>query len=151
MIEGVKIRPLRRIADPRGDILHMMRSDWDEFAGFGEIYFSCVAPGAIKAWRKHTRMTLQLAVPVGRVLMAMIDDRPESPTHRQIASLELGETEDAYRLVCVPPGVWCGYFGLGPGTAMMANCASIPHDPTEAEKADPSDPNLAFPWPAAPA
>ena len=29
--------------------MHMLRRDGDVFEAFGEIYFSCVFPGAIKA------------------------------------------------------------------------------------------------------
>ncbi len=49
MIDGVLIRPLKIIPDSRGQIMHMLRSDSPGFAGFGEVYFSCIEPGAIKA------------------------------------------------------------------------------------------------------
>ena len=50
MIEGVKITPLRQILDERGKVMHMLRNNDAHFQSFGEIYFSCVYPGAIKAW-----------------------------------------------------------------------------------------------------
>ena len=50
MINGVVITPLRQIADERGKVMHMLRNDAVHFSAFGEIYFSCVYPGAIKAW-----------------------------------------------------------------------------------------------------
>ena len=50
MIEGVRITPLRQIPDERGTVMHMLRADAPHFEGFGEIYFSWVYPGAIKAW-----------------------------------------------------------------------------------------------------
>ena len=49
MIDGVKIIPLRTIADERGKIMHMMKATDPHFKGFGEIYFSCAWPGTIKA------------------------------------------------------------------------------------------------------
>ena len=33
--------------------MHMLRSDLQNFIKFGEIYFSCTYPGAIKAWHLH--------------------------------------------------------------------------------------------------
>src|SRR5580700_8468517 len=67
MIDGVVITPLRQIADERGKVMHMLRADSPVFKEFGEIYFSVVEPGAIKAWHIHTRMTLNYAVPVGKI------------------------------------------------------------------------------------
>ena len=53
MIDGVQVLPLRRIADERGTIFHMMRKTDAHFQEFGEIYFSSVYEGAIKGWHKH--------------------------------------------------------------------------------------------------
>ena len=63
MIEGVIVTPLRQILDERGKIMHMMRRDSPVSESFGEIYFSCIHPGAIKAWHVHKQMTLNYAVP----------------------------------------------------------------------------------------
>ena len=49
MIEGVKITPLKQIKDERGKIMHMLRSDSKIFKKFGEIYFSTVNKGFVKA------------------------------------------------------------------------------------------------------
>ena len=54
MIEGVMITPLKQIFDERGKVMHMLRADSPTFSGFGEIYFSCTYPGAIKAWHMHS-------------------------------------------------------------------------------------------------
>ena len=48
MIEGVVVQPLRRIADERGSVMHMLRAGDAWFTGFGEIYFSTVYPGVVK-------------------------------------------------------------------------------------------------------
>ena len=37
MIDGVVIKPLRRIVDERGKIMHMLRNDDPGFESFGEI------------------------------------------------------------------------------------------------------------------
>jgi dTDP-4-dehydrorhamnose 3,5-epimerase len=39
-IDGAIVKPLRKIADERGAIFHMLRRDDPEFQEFGEIYFS---------------------------------------------------------------------------------------------------------------
>jgi dTDP-4-dehydrorhamnose 3,5-epimerase len=133
-IEGVSVRPLRRIEDPRGAVLHMLRADDPWFEHFGEIYFSAVHAGEVRAWRRHTRLTSNLAVPTGSIRLALVDGRPGSPTAGQ--RLEIDTGDGAYALVTIPPGVWTGWQGLGPATALVANCATEPHDPDEVERAD---------------
>jgi dTDP-4-dehydrorhamnose 3,5-epimerase len=144
MIDGVKITPLKQIVDERGKIMHMLRSDAKVFEKFGEIYFSGVNPGAIKAWHIHKAMTLNYAVPHGRIKLVLYDDRPKSPTKGEIQEITLGP--DQYQLVTIPPRVWNGFIGLGPEMALVANCATIPHDPDEIERLDPNDTSIPYKW-----
>lgn len=144
MIEGVLITPLRQIPDERGKVMHMLRSDAPHFQGFGEIYFSCIYPGAVKAWHRHKIMTLNYAVPHGHIKFVLYDDRPGSATCGQIQEIFMGP--DNYALVTVPPMVWNGFKGLGAETAIVANCASIPHAADEIERMDPHAGAIAYNW-----
>jgi dTDP-4-dehydrorhamnose 3,5-epimerase len=144
MIDGVIVTPLRRIADERGSVMHMLRSDVPHFSGFGEIYFSTVHPGAIKGWHIHHKMVLSYAVPTGQIKFVLFDDRPTSPSHGELQELFIGE--DNYCLVTVPPLVWNGFKGIGTKTSIVANCASIPHDPDEINRKDPFDPSIPYDW-----
>jgi dTDP-4-dehydrorhamnose 3,5-epimerase len=143
-LHGVLVTPLRRIADERGTILHMLRCTDPHFQAFGEIYFSTVYPGVIKAWHVHREMTLNYAVPVGRIKLVLYDDRPDSPTRGAIEEHFLGP--DNYALVTVPPMVWNGFKGMGIEVAVVANCATIPHDPDEISRLDPFDPSIPYDW-----
>ena len=67
MIEGVEIIPLKRIQDERGMVMHMLKRTDPHFVEFGEIYFSVIHPGVIKAWHLHSRMTINYAVVVGNL------------------------------------------------------------------------------------
>src|SRR5262249_59041223 len=58
VIDGVVVQSLRRIADERGSVLHMLKAGDAWFPGFGEIYFSTVYPGVVKGWHLHQRMIL---------------------------------------------------------------------------------------------
>ena len=135
MIEGVLVQPLRQIPDERGKVMHMLRASDPHFQGFGEIYFSMVYPGAVKAWHLHQRMVLNYAVPHGRIKMVLFDAREGSRTRGELQELFLGP--DHYCLVQVPAGVWNGFKGIGVESALVANCASIPHDPDEIVRMDP--------------
>ena len=144
MIDGVIIIPLKQITDERGKVLHMMRDDSEGYAGFGEIYFSCVFPGAIKGWHIHKKMTLNYAVPQGNIKFVLYDDRQDSPTKGEVQEIVLGP--DNYCRVTVPPMIWNGFKGIGTEKAIVANCASIPHDPDEIDRRDPFDSYIPYDW-----
>ena len=143
-IQGVRIVPLRVIADGRGAILHMLRRDDPHFESFGEIYFSRVNPGVVKGWHRHRSMTLNYAVPVGSIRLVLYDDRLDSPTRGGLDEIVLGE--DRYALVRVPPLVWNAFLGLGDAPATVANCATEPHDPAEIERRPATDPRIPYRW-----
>ena len=144
MISDVIITPLKQITDERGKVMHMLRADSALFRSFGEIYFSTVHPGAIKGWHLHKKMTLNYAVPSGQIKFVLFDDRTDSATRGQVQEIFMGP--DNYCLVTVPPLLWNGFKGIGIGTAIVANCASIPHDPDEIERKDPLDPSVPYDW-----
>lgn len=137
MIDGVKVIPLRRIPDERGQIAHMLRVDDPHFEAFGEIYFSFVYPGAVKGWHLHKEMTLFYAVPVGMIKLVLYDARDGSPTRGELSEHYLGEQN--YCLVKIPPLVWNGFKGVGTTAAVVANCSSIPHRADEIERMPPHD------------
>ena len=144
MIEGVIINSLKQIPDERGKVMHMLSNDSEGFVGFGEIYFSCIYPGAIKGWHIHKKMTLNYTVPQGAIKFVLYDDRSGSPTKGEVQEIFLGP--DNYSRVTVPPMVWNGFKGIGAVTAIVANCASIAHDPDEIDRRDPFDPSIPYDW-----
>jgi dTDP-4-dehydrorhamnose 3,5-epimerase len=144
LIQGVKITPLRQILDERGKIMHMLRNDSPLFQKFGEIYFSVVEPGAIKAWHIHKEMTLNYAVPHGKVKLVLYDDRPDSPSYKRLQEIYLGP--DSYNLVTIPPLVWNGFKGVAQVPSLVANCSDIPHTPTEIDRMDPFTDKIPYKW-----
>jgi dTDP-4-dehydrorhamnose 3,5-epimerase len=144
MIDGVTITPLKQILDERGKVMHMLRCDSPVFKKFGEIYFSCVYPGAIKAWHLHKEMALNYAVPHGHIKLVLFDDRPSSPTRGEVQEIFLGP--DNYHLATIPPMVWNGFKGMGAEMAIVANCSTIPHDPDEIERKPALDPSIPYNW-----
>lgn len=144
MIKDVQVRPLRRIPDERGAIMHMLRVNDSHFEQFGEIYFSMVYPGVIKGWHIHTKMTLNYAVIQGMIKLVLYDDRDGSPTQGEVQELFLGQ--DNYCLVTIPPLIWNGFKGIGTTSAIVANCATLPHDPAEIQRRDPFDSSIPYDW-----
>jgi dTDP-4-dehydrorhamnose 3,5-epimerase len=144
MIHGVKITPLRQILDERGKIMHMLRSDDPHFLQFGEIYFSFIHQGVIKGWHLHKKMTLNNAVPIGKVKLVLYDDREHSSTRGEIMEIFIGPED--YKLITIPPMIWNGAKGIADGTSIIANCATIPHDPNEIVRLNPFDKKIPYDW-----
>lgn len=144
MIDGVQIHPLRQIVDDRGLVMHMLRRDDPWFEEFGEIYFSVVNPGKIKAWHLHTQMTLNYAVVQGTIKLVLYDDREDSSTRGELQEILTGG--DNYQLITVPPHVWNGFTTTAPESAMVANCATLPHDPEEILRMDPISNEIPYDW-----
>lgn len=133
---GATLTPLRRIAVDQGDVLHAIKATDAGFQGFGEAYFSLIAPGAVKGWKRHRRMTLNLIVPVGRVRFVVHDDSTGSE------AFVLSPDAERHARLTVPPGLWMAFQGLSDAESVVLNVASLPHDPDEAE----SSALDAIPW-----
>lgn len=144
MIDGVWITPLRQIADERGKIMHMLRSTDTHFSKFGEIYFATAYPGVIKGWHIHRRQVQNYAVIQGMAKVVLYDLREDSPTKGEIQEVFMGE--DNYVLLTIPVGVANGWKGIGTKTALLANCATEAHDPTEMDRIDPFSPDIPYSW-----
>jgi dTDP-4-dehydrorhamnose 3,5-epimerase len=144
LIEGVKIVPLRKIVDERGMIMHMLKASDDHYIEFGEIYFSCGFPGVVKAWHIHKEMTLNNCVVVGMIKLVLYDGRANSPTKGELMELFIGEHN--YCLVQIPAGITNGYKAYGDTMAILANCATMPHDPDELIYIDPFDNDVPYDW-----
>jgi dTDP-4-dehydrorhamnose 3,5-epimerase len=143
-IEGVRVVPLSRIPDERGTIHHMLRRTDPHFIEFGEIYFSTIYRDVIKGWHRHRRMTLNYACVVGRIKLVIYDDRPGSPTRHGLMEVFLGP--DNYALAVIPPELWNGYKGMSDPFALVANCATHPHDPSLSVRLDPFSSDIPYDW-----
>ena len=122
-VESILITPVNRIEVTGGDILHGIKKSDIGYAGFGEAYFSFIEIGAVKAWKKHLRMTLNLVVPIGRVGFYFVDKS------NRLRSEIIG-AGNFFRLT-VPPGIWFGFKGLGKYENVVMNLANLEHNEAE--------------------
>ncbi len=126
-LSDVLVTTLNRIQTTGGDVLHAMKDSDVGFSGFGEAYFSWIFCGAVKAWKRHMRMTMNLVVPVGQVRFVFWDAEAASFREEEIGSAR-------YVRLTVPPGIWFGFQGLAESQSLVLNLGSIPHDPDEVER-----------------
>jgi dTDP-4-dehydrorhamnose 3,5-epimerase len=114
----------KQIFHQKGDIFHIMKKSSNGFNGFGEAYFTTVHQGDIKGWKKHTQMTLNLAVPVGEVEFVVTDDKQKE---FKIFTL----SPDSYHRLTVPPNLWVAFRGVEEYN-LVINIADMEHNPEEA-------------------
>lgn len=144
MLDGVQVTPKRKIFDDRGAIFHMLRADDAIFERFGEIYFSQVYAGVVKAWHYHELMTLNYYLVAGAARLVLFDDRSDSSTAGLGQEIYL-HPEDP-KLVTVPPKVWNGFKGLGLNPSLVANCSTIAHTKEEISYLPFDDPRFDYDW-----
>jgi dTDP-4-dehydrorhamnose 3,5-epimerase len=148
-IEGALLQPLGMVPTEGGPVLHMLRPESpllpDFSHGFGEIYFSEVRPGQIKAWKLHSRQTQHFCVPSGLLQIVLHDPRPESPTRGTLRELMLGRP-DHYALLRIPARIWYGFRAVGKTAALICNCTDMPHDPAEGRRIPVDDPRIPYSW-----
>ena len=128
----ILLTPLSRISAPGGDVMHIIKPNDPGFNCFGEAYFSTINYKAVKAWKKHSSMTLNLTVPYGSVKFCF------QLSDESYQVIEIGT--DSYSRITVPPGVWFGFKGLHQPFSLILNIADLAHDPSEVERR----PNDAF-------
>ncbi len=143
-IEGVSLTPLKIIPGNAGNVLHAMKRTDASFYEFGEVYFSTVNKGQVKAWKRHREMILNLVVPCGEIKFVLYDERTESSTCGKLFEvvLSLGN----YQRLTIPRMIWMGFMGMGDGVNMLLNIASIPHYPQEADRMDVDDERVQYNW-----
>jgi dTDP-4-dehydrorhamnose 3,5-epimerase len=130
MIKGIKITPLKTFSDERGSVKHMMKCTDAMFKNFGEVYFSVVLPGKVKAWHKNKKTTVNYAVIEGNIKLVVYDGKESQMIYTG---------EDNYCLITIPPGLWRGFKAIGKKKAIVADLTDRPYDPDDAEKLGPDD------------
>ena len=128
-LDDILVTRLKRIPTVGGDVMHGLKKSDNGFNGFGEVYFSWVEQGAIKAWKCHQRITLNLIVPLGEVRFVFFSKERLAEQKEEFRIEKLGDNR--YSRLTVPPGIWFGFQGIALGRSLLMNLADIEHDPEE--------------------
>lgn len=143
-IDGVIIRPLNRFPDERGTIMHGVRND-NMLNKFGEVYFKKLYFGVVNGWHVHEELILNFICIHGMIKLVLYDMREDSSTRNILEELFIGE--DNYCMVHIPSGIANGSKGIGNPFSIMANIASLPHDPSvKYQRIDPHSGEIPYDW-----
>jgi dTDP-4-dehydrorhamnose 3,5-epimerase len=126
-LNSISVTSLPRIQNLGGDVLHILKHTDPNFLGFGEAYFSIIQNNAIKAWKMHKEMTLNLVVPIGLVRFVFASTEPNAV--EQFRTIQIGEND--YSRITVPPNTWFGFQGIGQNPNLVLNIADKIHDTNE--------------------
>ena len=124
-LDEIIVTPLKRISTVGGDVMHALKRSDAGYVQFGEAYFSWIEQGAIKAWKCHQRMTLNLVVPLGEVRFVFHIPRPNVGFRVE----DIGE--ERYVRLTVPTGIWFGFQGKAAGRSLLMNIIDLEHVPDE--------------------
>lgn len=150
MIEGVIAQQLRVIADERGWLMEVLRSDWGYFERFGQAYVTAAYPQVVKAWHMHKKQTDNIACIKGMVKLVLCDGRKHSETKEEIDEFVIGEKNPM--LVKIPPQVWHGFKTISDETAIVMNVPTNLYDykkPDE-HRLPPNTKKIPYVWKLAP-
>ena len=138
MIEGVKIKRLKVIADERGWLMEMLRDDDEIFQKFGQVYLSVVYPGVVKGWHYHKRQIDHFVFVKGMAKVVLHDTRDHSATRGELNPI----------LLVIPPLVLHGMKGIGAEPAYLVNTPTehYVYDEPDEFRVPPHDPSIPYDW-----
>ncbi len=130
LISQIVVTPLDCISVSGGNVMHGLKSSEPTYSGFGEAYFSWINPKVIKAWKMHSKMTMNLVVPIGNVRFVFL--QAEGRMEQNHRDIEIGQSN--YSRITVPPGIWFGFQNEDEQASLVLNLGNIEHNPNEVIK-----------------
>ena len=125
-----------------------MRSDDEIFERFGQVYYTTVKPGIVKAWHYHEKQTDHLIAIGPPAIIGLCDGREGSPTKGEVMEVRGGREDPV--LVKIPPGVYHGFMADGDRETQIINLPTEPYNREKPDefRADPFDNDIPFDWKA---
>ena len=134
---GASFTRCKKFELPTGNVLHGLKASDSDFQKFGEVYFSFVEYQAVKGWKRHNKMSMNLLVPVGKVKFVLSKDLCCSSPHFVEVVLSCAN----YGRLNIPQGVWVAFAGLEKAVNLVVNVADAEHDPQEVDLIEHDDVN----------
>ena len=131
MLQGIRIRPIRRLSDERGFFTEVMRKDWKELFGedtIAQANFSFTYPDVIRAWHRHVRGQVDYFLALrGLIKICAFDDNTGEVNEVISSGLDL-------QVVRMPGHYWHGFKALGDEPAMLLYFTTNLYDATNPDE-----------------
>jgi len=150
MIDGVVTKQLKQIADERGWLIEILRSDWESFQKFGQVYITAAYPQIVKAWHMHKKQTDNIACVKGMIKLVLYDNREKTKTKGETNEFIIGEKN--LLLVKIPPQVWHGFKTITEDYALVMNIPTELYNYKEPDehRLPPNTDKIPYDWKPAP-
>lgn len=131
MLDGIKIRPIKRLVDERGFFCEVMRTDWTDLFGEDKIAqanHSFTYPDVIRAWHRHMRGQVDYFLALkGTIKICAFDD--------QTGELdEVVSSGSDLQVVRMPGHYWHGFKAVGNEPAMLLYFTTNLYDPSNPDE-----------------
>jgi len=131
MLEGLRVKPIKRLPDERGFFTEVMRTDWKDLFEddtVAQSNLSWTYPGVIRAWHRHLRGQNDYFLALkGAIKICLYDDETRELDEVISGSLNL-------QLVRVPGYYWHGFKALGDESAMLLYFTTRLYDPEKPDE-----------------
>lgn len=117
-LKKIKVFKLQKFKNPKGNVLRGFRKNDKFLKNSAEIYFSWINKNAIKGWKLHKKMTMNLVVPVGKVKFVFYNGK-------NFKTIVVGEKN--YNRIFVPNNIFFAFQNLYKEKSLVVNNASIIH------------------------
>jgi dTDP-4-dehydrorhamnose 3,5-epimerase len=146
VIEGVRIKQLKKFCDDRGFFTEVLKDDEDTFIDVKQTSYTETFPGIIKAFHWHKKQWDVWFVIEGMAQIVLHDMRKDSPTYKETQVIFAGE--DNPITIAIPPYVAHGYKVLGNKAVKLFYHTSEAYDPADPdeERIPWDDPEIGFDW-----
>jgi len=144
MIKDVKVVDLVPRIDDRGYLIEILRASDEHFTKFGQIYLvGDMVRNTIRAFHVHKLLWDWFFVSHGSAKFALVDDRKDSPTYKEINTFVISERKP--QLLVVPPGVYHGWMSLEDDTQMVSTASEVYNRENPDEERIPYD-SFGYEW-----
>lgn len=131
MLDGVRVKPIKRLPDERGFFTEVMRTDWKDLFEEDKIEqanLSSTYPGVIRAWHRHLKgQTDYFLALKGSIKICAFDDKTQELNEVISNSLNL-------QLVRIPGHYWHGFKAVGDESAMLLYFTTRLYDPADPDE-----------------
>jgi len=141
MLQGIRIKAIRRFPDERGFFTEVMRKDWTDLFGedsVAQANLSFTFPNVIRAWHRHIKgQTDYFLALKGSIKICAFDEKTKEIDEIISSGLDL-------QVVRMPGHYWHGFKAFGNEPAMLLYFTTNLYDPTnpDEERRSWNDPTL---------
>ncbi len=118
-IKSIKKIKLLTFNNKKGNVLRAFRKKEKNIGKFGEVYLSWINKNAIKGWKLHKRMHMNLVVPFGLVKFVFYEKN-------KFKEIIIGEKK--YYRIYVPNQIYFAFQNLSNQKSLIVNYSNIIHE-----------------------